>query len=63
MARDAVAHEEQAPGPSDRVRLTFRIVLDRKDAEALATLAIRQEKNIGTLVTEIFEAAAKKAKP
>jgi hypothetical protein len=63
IARDAIAHEEQAPGPSDRVRLTFRIVLDRKDAEALATLAIREEKNIGALMTEILEAAATKGRP
>jgi hypothetical protein len=63
MARDAIAHEEQAPGPGDRVRLTFRIVLSRDDAEALAARAIREEKNIGALVTEILEAAAKKAKP
>jgi len=60
MARDAIAHEEPAPGPGDRVRLTFRIILNRKDAEALAALAIREEKNIGTLVTEILEGAAKK---
>jgi hypothetical protein len=63
MARDAIAHEEPAPGPRDRVRLTFRIAMDRKAAEALAARAIREEKNIGTLVNEILEAAARKAEP
>lgn len=40
--------------------MTFRVVLARLDAEALATRAIRKEKNIATLVTEILAAAAKK---
>ena len=56
LARDAIAHEESL-GP-DKVRMTFRVVLDRRHAEALAARAIREEKNIGTLVTEILEAAA-----
>jgi hypothetical protein len=38
MARDAIAHEEEAPG--DKVRMTFRVVLGRQDAEALAPRAI-----------------------
>jgi hypothetical protein len=55
-ARDAVAHEESIPG--DKVRMTFRVVLTRTHAEALAARAIRTEKDIVTLVTEILEAAA-----
>ncbi len=54
MARDAIAHEETALG--DKVRMTFRVVLSRADAEALAARAIREEKNIGALVAEILEA-------
>jgi hypothetical protein len=55
MAKDAIAHEE-AVG-SDKVRMTFRVILGRQQAEALAARAIREEKNIGTLVTEILDAA------
>ena len=55
-ARDAIAREESIPG--DKVRMTFRVVLARQDAEARAARAIREEKNIVTLVTEILEAAA-----
>ena len=55
-ARDAVAREEAIPG--DKVRMTFRVVLAREHAEALATRAIQEEKNIAALVTEILEAAA-----
>jgi len=40
--------------------MTFRVVLPRSVAETLVARAIRDEKNIGTLVTEILEAAAKK---
>jgi hypothetical protein len=58
MARDAIAHEESMGG--DKVRMTFRVVLPRQTAEALAARAIREEKNIGALVTEILEAAAMK---
>jgi hypothetical protein len=57
-ARAAIAHEEAVPG--DRVRMTFRLVLARQDAEALVARAIREEKNIAALVTEILEAAAAK---
>jgi hypothetical protein len=56
MARDAIAHEEEAP--DGKVRMTFRVVLPRQVAEALAARAIREERNIGALVTEILEAAA-----
>ena len=56
LARDAIAHEESVGG--DQVRMTFRVVLGRQHAEALAARAIREEKNIGALVTEILEAAA-----
>jgi len=58
LARDAIAHEEEAPG--GKVRMTFRVVLPRQVAEALVARAIREEKNIGTLVTEILEVAAAK---
>ena len=56
MAKDAIAHEEAVGG--DKVRMTFRVILGRQHAEALAARAIREEKNIGTLVTEIIESAA-----
>lgn len=55
-AREAIAREESSPG--DKVRMTFRVVLPRPHAEALAARAIREQKNIVTLVTEILEAAA-----
>jgi hypothetical protein len=58
MTRDAIAHEEEAPG--GKVRITFRVVLSRQVAEVLAARAIREERNIGALVTEILEAAAAK---
>jgi hypothetical protein len=44
FARDAIAHEEEAP--RGKVRTTFRVVLARQDAETLAARAIREEKNI-----------------
>lgn len=40
--------------------MTFRVVLPREVAEALAALAIRNEKNIVAAVTEILEAVAKR---
>jgi hypothetical protein len=58
VAKDAIAHEEAIGG--DKVRMTFRVILDRQRAEALAARAIREEKNIGALVTEILEAAVKR---
>ena len=58
MAKDAIAHEE-AVGSSN-VRMTFRVILGRQQAEALAARAIREEKNIGALVTEILKAAVKR---
>lgn len=57
LARDAIAQEEIVTG--GRVRMTFRVVLDRKDAQALAAPAIREEKNLVTVVAEILTAAAK----
>jgi hypothetical protein len=59
LARHAVAHEEEAP--AGKVRMTFRVVLPRAYAEALVARAIREEKNTGTLVTEILEGAARKS--
>jgi hypothetical protein len=56
MARDAIAHAKSAPG--DTVRMTFRVLLRRADAKALAVRAIREEKNIDTILTEILETAA-----
>ena len=43
LARDAVAHEEEAPG--GKVRMTFRVVLPRQAAEALVARAITEEKH------------------
>jgi hypothetical protein len=60
LARDAIAHEEEAPG--GKVRMTFRVLLTREQAEALAARAIQEEKNLETLVAEILEAAARKGK-
>jgi hypothetical protein len=57
LARDAIAHEEEAPG--GKVRMTFRVLLTRQHAEALAARAIQEEKNLETLVTEILEATAR----
>jgi hypothetical protein len=56
LARNAIAREESVPG--DKVRMTFRVVLGRPQAEALAARAIREEKNLVTLVEEILDAAA-----
>ena len=55
-ARAAIAREEAVPG--DKVRMTFRLVLARQDAEALAARAIREEKNLPALVEEILADAA-----
>ena len=61
LARDAIAHEESvAP---DRVRMTFRVVLERLSAEALAARAIREEKNIASMVAEILEEAVRRKRP
>jgi hypothetical protein len=43
----------------NKVRMTFRLILGRQQAEALAR-AIREEKNIGALVTEMLEAPVKR---
>jgi len=58
LARDAIAHEDATP--EGKVKLTFRVLLAREQAEALTARAIQEEKNLETLVTEILEAAAKK---
>ena len=55
MARDAVAHAEPAPG--DKVRMTFRVVLSPRQTEALAARAIREERSLLALVTELLESA------
>ncbi|HUP38009.1 MAG TPA: hypothetical protein VNC82_21480 [Candidatus Limnocylindria bacterium] len=39
LARDAIAHEEEAP--SGEVRMTFRVLLTRQQAGALAARAIQ----------------------
>jgi hypothetical protein len=57
LARDAIAHEDATP--EGKVKLTFRVLLAREQAEALTARAIQEEKNLETLVTEILEAAAK----
>jgi hypothetical protein len=55
MARDAIAHAE--PAPRDKVRMTFRVVLSRRQAEALTARAIREERSLLALVTELLESA------
>jgi hypothetical protein len=61
LSRDAIAHEESvAP---DKVRMTFRVVLERRHAEALAARAIREEKNIATMVAEILAEAVGRKRP
>jgi hypothetical protein len=51
MAKDAIVHAEAVSG--DKVRMTFGVIFGRQQAEALlAVRAIREERNIGTLVTE-----------
>jgi len=42
--------------------MTFRVLLTRQQAEALAARAIQDEKNLETLVGEILEAAERKGK-
>ena len=61
LARDAIAHEEEAPG--GKVRMPFGVVLPRSVTEALAARSIREEKNLPMLVTEILDAAATRGKP
>ena len=61
LARDAVAHEKPAPG--DRVEMVFRVRLPKPVAEALTARAVREEKNLVTLVAEILEAAARTGPP
>ena len=51
MARDAIAYEA---APGDKFALPS-VVLAREAAEALAARAIREEKKIGALMTEILE--------
>jgi predicted HicB family RNase H-like nuclease len=53
-AREAM--ERQEPMSGDRVRLTLKVILARRDAEILAARAISQEKNLSQLVEEILEA-------
>jgi hypothetical protein len=60
LARDAIAPAEEAP--DGKVRMTFRVLLTREQAEALAARAIQEEKNLETLVGEILQAAAGKGK-
>ena len=40
-----------------KVRMTFNMILTRKEAEALAARSIREEKNITGVVAEILRAA------
>jgi hypothetical protein len=61
LARDAIAHEESVV--PEKVRMTFRVVLKRRDAEALAARAIREEKNIATMVAEILAEAVGGKRP
>jgi hypothetical protein len=57
---DAGAQEELLPG-GDRVRLTFRIILSRRLAEALSVEATRRDMDLATLVTEVLGMTAAKA--
>jgi predicted HicB family RNase H-like nuclease len=61
LAHDAVAHGKAAPG--DRVEMVFRVRLPKPVAEALTARAVREEKNLVTLVAEILEAAARTGPP
>ena len=61
LAHDAVAHEKAAPG--DRVEMVFRVRLRKPVAEALTARAVREEKNLVTLVAEILESVATKGTP
>jgi hypothetical protein len=54
-ARAAVARAEALPG--DKVRLTLRIVLARRDAEALSARAIREERNKEGVVEDLLAAS------
>jgi hypothetical protein len=55
MARDATAHAEPAPG--DKVRMIFRVVLSRRQTEALTAQAMREERSLLALVTDLLESA------
>jgi len=55
MAQDAIAHAEPALG--DKVRMTFRVVLSRRLAGVLTARAIREERSLLALVTELLESA------
>ena len=57
-ARLAIARRAQPAGTNDTVRLTVTIYLSRRQAERLAARAIRGEKNLEALLSEILEAAA-----
>lgn len=56
-ARAAIAKEEALPG--DKVRLTFRLVLARRDAEALSARAIREERNVESVVEGLLTASVR----
>jgi len=56
-ARAAIAKEETLPG--DTVRLTFRLVLAPSDAEALSARAIREERNVESVVEDLLAASVK----
>jgi hypothetical protein len=56
-ARAAVEKEEALPG--DKVRLTLRIVLTRRDAEALSARAIREERNVESVVEDLLAASVR----
>jgi hypothetical protein len=56
-ARAAIAKEEAVGG--SKVRLTFRVVLARPDAEALSARAIREERNVEGVVEDILTAAVR----
>jgi hypothetical protein len=53
----AVAKEEALPG--ENVRLTLRIVLARRDAEAVSARAIREERNMEGVVEDLLAASVR----
>jgi hypothetical protein len=59
-ARAAIAKEEAVGG--DKVRMTFRLVLARQDAEALSARAIREERNVEGVVEDVLAAAIRSRK-
>ena len=54
-ARLAIARRAQPGAPSDKVKLTLTIFVNRKKAERLSARAIREQKNLEGVVADILE--------